>query len=278
MQLLLILLGLLTIQAGVIKEETGCNGVKIKGQYYDKEILAENINSPFMLAVDYSTNILYFSYDIKTTKDEFKSARINLNTKEFINITIRNGFAQTVDQETHEIYIGGSEGIYKYDHNTSKAEYFGEIGTNIFMLYFKDILYFTEYPSQYVYTLVNGTTEKFRELRNMKVYHFLIDKENNIFYKNDAGFFSKPLTFRGFDEVTTYKTNVKLRALTMDLNGTVYACLSDGVYLVDKLSATLEHIVEVNDCFGLVFDVDDNLIYSDHNTIVRLKLNNETQC
>lgn len=276
MKLILILSGLIAIQAGVIKEENECNGVKINGVYYDTETLREDLDRPYLLAVDYSTNNLYFSYNVKENDDEFRSARLNLNTKEFHNIEgVTNGFAQAVDQETHEIYIGGSDGIYRYDYGNNKTEIIAERGSNIWTLYFKEVLYYSVFPAQFLYTLIDGESRRFVDLEDTKVDHFVIDNEDDIFFTNTTGLYSQK---KGTKNAVLFKESPVLRSLTTDINGNVYACLQDGIYAVKKSSASLDKVVEINDGFGLAFDNDNNIVYSDANRLVRLKLNRHKKC
>ena len=274
MKLIIILCGLISIQAGVIKDD--CPGVKINELYYEPETLREDLDRPYLLAVDYSTNNLYFSYNVKEDEDEFRSARLNLNTKEFSNIEgVTNGFAQTVDQGTHEIYIGGSDGIYKYDYGQNKAEIFGERGGNIWTLYFKEVLYYSLFPHQFLYVLEDGQSRRFRDLEDTKVDQFVIDNEDYIFFTNSTGLYSQK---KGTKNAVLYKERPVMRGLTTDINGNVYACLQDGIYAVKKASTTLEKVVDVSDGFGLAFDNDNNFVYSDATRLIRLKVNRHKKC
>lgn len=280
MKVLLILSGLISIRAGVIKEEQNdCPGVKINGVYYEPETLRRELDRPYILAVDYSTNNLYFSYNIKSDTDDFRSARLNINTKEFNNIEgVVNGFAQTVDQKTHDIYIGGSDGIYKYDYGNNQAEIFGAPGENIWNLYFKDVLYYSTFPNQFLYTLEDGESKRFPDLEDTKVDHFVIDNENDMFYTNTTGLYSQK---KGTKDAVLYANTAELksmRSLTTDLNGQVFACLEDGIYAVKKSSKSLEKVVSINDGFGLAFDNDNNIVYSDATSLVRFKINRHKKC
>lgn len=275
MKLIVILCGLISIQAGLIKEDE-CPGVKINKVYYEPETLLEDLDRPYLFAVDYSTNNLYFSYNIKENDDEFRTARLNLNTKEFRNIQgVTNGFAQAVDQGTHEIYIGGSDGIYKYDYVKNKAEIIAERGSNIWTLYFKDVLYYSLFPHQFLYVLEDGQPRRFRDLEDTKIDHFVIDNENYIFFSNNTGLYSQK---KGTKDAVLYKESPVLRALTTDINGNVYACLSDGIYAVRKATTSMERIYDLVDGFGLAFDNDNNFVYGDGSRVIRLKAIRHKNC
>lgn len=275
MRSILILSSILAVYAGVIKED--CDGVKIKEIYHNLEVLHEGLDRPYLLTVDHSSNILYFSYSVTKNEDgEFKTARINLNTKEFKNIKgINNGFAQAVDQKTHEIYIGGSDGIYKYDYSKDNAEFVGEKDTNIWNLFCKDVVYFTTYPSQFLYTFENGQTSRFKDLEDTKVDNFVIDNDNIMFFTNATGLYSQA---KGTKNAVLYEEFPIVRGLTTDVNGNVYVCLSDGIYAVNKEKLVLEKVLNVDDAFGLAFDNDNNIVYADATRLVRLKPSKSKSC
>lgn len=277
MRAIVLLSSILAVYAGVIKED--CNGVKINNIYHDLEILHKDLDRPYLLTVDYSTNILYFSYTVAENEgEEFKTARINLNTKEFKAITgVNNGFAQTVNQNTHEIYIGGSDGIYKYDYGTDKAEFFGLNDTNIWNIYFRDELYYIVYPSQLLYTYKDGQSLRFKDLEDTKVDSFVIDKNDTIFFTNATGLYSQ---WKGTKNATLFEgfPNIGVRGMAVDSTGKVHVCLKDGIYAVNKEKVTLEKVIEVDDAFGLTFDNDNHVIYSDASSLVRLKPNRSKSC
>ncbi|XP_030032763.1 ommochrome-binding protein-like [Manduca sexta] len=284
MKLFLILSSLLAIQAGVIKEESieveekVCDGIIINGTYHEQEILHRDLDRPFLLSVDHSTNDLYFSYNVKVDEDDFRSARLNLNSKEFKNIEgVSNGFAQAVDPSTNDIYIGGSDGIYKYDPRNNKAELFAQRGMNIWTLYYKDFLYFSNFPSQFLYVLIDGKSERLAELQDTKVEHFVIDNEDVMFYTNNTGLYGHK---KGTLDSVLYKEigSIGIRALTTDINGNVYACFSDGVYAVRKATQSLEKIFDIDDAFGLAFDNNNNIVYSDAVKLIRLRPNRSKSC
>lgn len=277
MKFLLILLCIATTQAGVIKDE--CTGIKINGIYHENETLHTGLDRPYLLAVDYSTNILFFSYSITESEDGFKTASINLNTKEFKDIKVENGFAQTVDQDNHDIYIGGSDGIYKYNYGDDKAELIGENvkGLNIWNLYYKDVLYYSVYPSQFLYTYIDGTSTRFKDLEDTKVDNIVIDNEEVIFFTNATGLYSQK---KGTKDSVFYQEHPRIgvRGLATDINGKVYVCLQDGIYVTNKETVTLEKVVDLDDAFGVAFDNDNNMIVSDATSLIRFKQVKHKRC
>ncbi|XP_039745455.1 ommochrome-binding protein-like [Pararge aegeria] len=280
MQILLLLASAVFIKAAVIeknKEEIKCDGIIIGDVYHDIEILKTDIDRPYLLAVDYSTNTVYFSYSLNKDDDIFKTAYVNLNTKEFAELQgINNGFAQTVDQKSHEIYIGGSSGIYKYNHKTKTGKHIGAKGNDIWNIYFKDILYYSTFPDQFLYTLINGESSRFKELEDTKVDQFVIDNEDIMFFTNATGLFGQK---KGSQDAIKYKESSEgIRGLTTDINGNVYICTADGIFKIEKATVSLDKVLDIDDAFGLAFDNENNIVYSDATKLVRLKPNKYKTC
>ncbi|CAG9790031.1 unnamed protein product [Diatraea saccharalis] len=269
MKYLLIVASLSIASAGVIKEEA-CDGVRINGTYYEKEIIKTDLDRPYLLTVDYSTNTLYFSYSIKSDEDIFKTARIDLDTNAFSDIDIVNGFAQTVDYEHQKVFIGSNDGIYKYDHDTNQVEFVGQRGSDIWAIYYDDVLYYSEFPSQFLYTLSNGTATRFKDLEDTKVDHFVTDGDNTMFYTNATGLFSQKKGTKDAVLIEEFPHNGP-RGLTTNKYEDVYVCMRDGIYEVDKTQPSLKKIVDVDDCFGIAFDIYDEIIYADWKSLIRLK-------
>ncbi|CAH2987395.1 unnamed protein product [Chilo suppressalis] len=269
MKCLLILASLGIAIAGVIKEES-CDLILINNTYYEKETIKTDLDRPYLLAVDYSTNTLYFSYSMKENEDIFKSARIELDTNTLSDIDIVNGFAQTVDQENNDVFIGSNDGIYKYDHDTNQVEFIGQRGSDIWAIFFKEVIYYSEFPSQFLYTLSNGTAVRFKDLEDTKVDHFLIDNNETMFYTNSTGLFSQKKGTKDASLIEEFPHNAP-RGMTTNQNGDVYVCLRDGIYEVDKSELNLKKTIDVDDCFGIAFDKSNNIIYADWKSLVRLK-------
>ncbi|XP_034841130.1 ommochrome-binding protein-like [Maniola hyperantus] len=281
MKILLMLTSAAIIQAAVIEnkdqEDIKCDGVVIDNVYHDIEILKTDIDRPYLLAVDYSTNTVYFSYSLNKDDDVFKTAYVNLNTKEYADLQgISNGFAQTVDQKNHEIYIGGSDGLYKYNHITKTGERIGAKDNDIWIIYFKDILYYSTFPDQFLYTFINGESSRFKDLENTKVDQFVIDNEDIMFFTNGTGLFGQK---KGTQAAVLYKASSEgIRGLTTDINGNVFVCTVNGIFKIDKSTVSVEKVVDIDDAFGLAFDNENNIVYSDATNLVRLKPNKSKTC
>ncbi|XP_063390090.1 ommochrome-binding protein-like [Cydia fagiglandana] len=269
MKLVVLISSLVIVQAGVTKRDAQCEGPLVNGVQHSKDVLKTDLDRPYLLTTDFSSNTLYFSYTIKGEEEGSKSAKLNLNTEEFTDIDgVPNGFAQAVDESTHEVYIGGSDGIYKYKPNADKADFFGANGTDIWTIYYKDVLYFSIFPSQFLYTYVDGEITRFKDLEETLVDSFLIDNENTLFFSNSSGLYSQKKGTK--DAINISGEEIRIRGLTKNKDGDVYACAQDGIYSVDKTQHSLEKYVDIDDAFGVAFDNQNNLVYADATSVVKL--------
>lgn len=267
-------------EAAVSRDNDVCDGVFVNGIYHDKEVLKTNLDRPYSLAVDYGTNNLYFSYSLKPADDLFKTVKINLLTKEYYEIEgVENGFAQTVDQENNVPYIGSSKGIYKFDYSTNKANAFGAFDSDIWEIYYaKNVLYYSDFPKQFLYTLDNGKITRFKDLEKMKIIHFVVDDDNIMFYSNATGLYSQPKDTNDAYLYEKLENGDKVRGLTIDRKGYTYACFDDGIYKMNKATGVLEKVVDIYDAFGVAFDANNNIVYSDATSVVHLKPNPNKNC
>ncbi|KAJ0170617.1 hypothetical protein K1T71_013988 [Dendrolimus kikuchii] len=265
MKLILILSGLLTIQATVIKRET-CDGVTVNGVCHRQEILHENLDSPASLNVDLKSNILYFRHILRNF--EYTIARLNLDTKEFKNIEgVTFGYSQAVDRNSHDVYIGSIDGLYKYDAVDDKATFIGAKNATIWSMYYKDVLYYSLFPMKSVYTFENGVSKKYPDLEDTKVDYFLIN-DGFIYFINATGLYSQK---KGTKDTVLYNSPYNgFVGFALDTKGKVHVCMIDGVYVVKKDSLTVEKIIDLDYVDGCSFDKNNNIVYSDGAKLVRL--------
>lgn len=276
MKLLSFLSLVVTIKAAAVSNEE-CDGISINGTYYERELLKTNLDRPYSLAIDWGTNVLYFSYSLQPTDDVFKSLKINLNTKEYSEIEdVENGFVHTVDQKKHVVYIGTAKGIYKYDYATNKAEPFDVLESDIWEIFYKNgVLYYSDFPEQFLYNLTYDEKTRVEDLDYMKIIHFVIDDNEVMFYTNATGLYSQP---KGSKDAYLYQqleNGDKVRGLTLDVKGYVYACFEDGIYKINTATGVLEQLLEIDDAFGVAFDASNNIVYSDATSVYYLKANNK---
>lgn len=264
---LLILLGLVALtKARVIADDNeNCNGVIVNGINHEKQILKENVDKPYQLALDYDTNTLYFSYTA-TDGSVFRSAYINLKTNEFGTIKgIRGGFANAVDPKTHKIYIGGSDGIYVVNENSQTAVKTDITDLNIWQVFVKDDVYFTSYPDENAYVYKDGETKIVPEIGDAKAMLLAVDKNHDIYYYNSSGVFH----YNKADGTTKNIGDNTVNGFTHDSNDNIFFSTPTGVYSVKDNSVT--KVVGINNIYGAAIAADGSIIYAADNSIVKLK-------
>lgn len=278
MKLLVLLGAIVLVRATPVPEN--CNGVRFTNSpvVHERVVLKAGVTQPFNLAVDRHSNTLYFSYS-SAEIGKSTTAKVNLNNKEFKNIdSVPNGFAQAIDSTNNEVYIGSEHGIYKYDPETDTAELYAANNSNIWSLYYhNNELYYTITPEQSLHVVRNGESTKVKGIEQRKVDFIVFDKDDDVFYSNNDGIYGQK---KGTEEAELFKTfdDASLRGLTTDKNGVVYASMFDGIYVVNKGSTKFTKIVELHEAYGVAFDNNNNVIYSDEHGVYLLKPNDKLTC
>uniref|UniRef100_A0A1E1WDT9 Ommochrome-binding protein-like n=1 Tax=Pectinophora gossypiella TaxID=13191 RepID=A0A1E1WDT9_PECGO len=267
MQLLILSVVLAVARARVIED---CSGVVVHNTKHEAQVLKTGIDSPYQLALDYDTNYLFFSYSSPEDMDDgFKSAYINLKTNEFGVIHgISGGFANAVDRKNHIVYLGGNDGIYKFDFGTKNATFEGARDVSIWQLFFKDKLYFTNYPDEHVFTYEQGEPKLLPALKNTKTMLFALDSNDNIVVSNSSGIFYYVKDLSKSYHLGDYVAN----GITTDINKKVYFSTPDSLFFIDESGPSVVKLADIDDSiYGLVVDTDNSFIYADGNSIIRLK-------
>lgn len=278
MILLRALFCIIAIQTTTCDIRKHCEGPVINNVHYSRTIVKHGIYYPRSMAYDHSTTSLFFSYCPDIENYSVRSAKINLNTNEFEDIEgVHNGFAQTVDVDTKDVFIGGSEGVYKYDKVNNKAESYGANGTSIWKLFSKDVVYFTEYPTQFLYKIVNGAVYRVRDVEETKVKNFVIDDHDYLYFTNSSGLFRQK---RDTKDAVYYEGTVDMYISGLSVNnlGDVYASTDTGIYLVKRNRQYLVKVVDVYYSYGVTFDGQNDFIYSNETAILRLKPSVDQNC
>ncbi|KAJ0181291.1 hypothetical protein K1T71_003376 [Dendrolimus kikuchii] len=252
--------------AGKTKEKS-CDGVEVNKTIHKKDIIAKGIDRPYQLSV--FEDSFYFSYNFgNDTQDTFKIGHLKKKDDMESFDTIKNGFATAIDRENKIAYFGGSEGIYEADLNKNREikPVFEGHKYNIWDMFFDQHLYFILYPSLLLYKKVGNTTERVEHI-DKEIYHFVIDDDNDTFIATKDGIYEIK---NGTTESIHYDGPKLFRALEIDREGNAYFCGQNGIYVADKHNHTLVEIASIKDIFGLTFDEDNHIIYSDPHEIVRL--------
>ncbi|XP_068624316.1 ommochrome-binding protein-like [Battus philenor] len=264
-----LLICLMAVPAKALDDTKECKPILYDGKYHSEQLVKTDIYKPSSLAVDRKTNTLYYSYIHRTKEITYKTAKVNLRTKEYVELDVNNGFSITVDEKHHVAYIGGYKGVYKYNERSNKGHLIIP-GVNIWNVFYKNALYYIEFLSQKIYKYQDGKSIPFGELSEIKVYYFVIDDENYMVYSNGTGIYGKQMgtkdtiTYKKFDSVDI------VRDITLDRNGKVYIATNEGIYRVNKVHENLEKVLEVQEAYGMAFDGENHLIYSKEDAVIRL--------
>lgn len=244
------------------------SGVLVCGIPHKKVVMLADANIPYKFTIDRNSNSLFFCINADEFSDQsFQSVVLNLDSGLATIIPgIRNGFASAVDQATGNVYLGGSDGIFKYNYRTNDIEQPALVNRiDIFDMYFTDELYFVDTAKQHLYVYRDGIKTLVSELKDNLIQHFVIDVNSDIYFVNPSGLFvlekgrKFPMLINGND--------VSIRGATTDVNGHPYFVAQDGIYSIDKESKQLAKIVSVNRGYGLAFDKENNIVYSDERSV-----------
>lgn len=255
------------------EEKENCEGVQVHDKFHKKHVIGMGLNRPYQLAYDHSEHKVFFSYNFgKDDEDLFEIGYIEKGHIKHKTIKeIENGFAIAINNKDNVIYFGGSNGIYKHHlkSNDSKVEKIIS-GHNVWDMFFKHNLYFIDYPAQHLYKCEHEKTGmKIQHQKHIheKIFQFVIDGENDIFITNETGLYRIK---NGTDHRIFYEGPKLFRAIEINNKGKAYFTGQNGIFIANKESNTLEKIAHIKNIFGLAFDNDDNIIYSNPSEIIKL--------
>ncbi|CAG4973423.1 unnamed protein product [Colias eurytheme] len=247
-----------------------CNRIKIGDKWYSKEILWSHIGTPYHLHVHKHTNTLIFPFIVLETYSDvdFQLAYYDLDTKEYSVIAgIVDGCSVAVDQKNDEIYLGGSDGIYKFNMVTKIADFYKEKGVNIWGLFHRRNLFYISYPDQKLYMEIDDKFAKVREFENTEVDYFHISSNNDIIFANKSGLYNYNNDNKSIHAITEYIT---VKQITEDIDGNVYISCTTGLYMYKRDTKELVRVLEMKNLHGIAFDRDNKFILSDKKRIFKL--------
>lgn len=266
--------------------ENNTNCVAIGKLYYEKEVLYSNIAGPYHLVIDYMTNTLFFNHNIKKVNPRtnylptFKLAYLNLKSAEYGTVHgIRGGFATAVDRKAHKVYMGGEEGVYIYNYDTNYATKLKIIDKSIWQMFYNDGLYFITFPDERVFFSKYGETIEMPEFKNVThVKLIAINNEDEYLFYNSSGLYCY---IRAVGEAYLLSKYI-LNGFTSDIIGNLYFSTDYGIYHIDNKTNKIVKMATIKDVFGLAIEENGNIIYSNSDSIIRLKpskelCHNETQ-
>lgn len=250
-------------------EKIACDGLIFHHVYYDKEVLFTKVGKPYNLVYHKFSGILFFSHTVvESMHIDFAIKACHLDTKRCTDVKgIDGGYAIAYDLMNDDIYMGGHNGIYQYNFLTKQAEFFDAKGKSIWALFIRKNFYYIEYPGQKLYVYKDAGFVEVAEAIGIEVDHFHVSRTNQIYFSNKTAIF-KVISAGRTTEVLS--DDVVVKQIAEDNYGEIYFACLDGIYLEDKLDVGITKVITIDQCFGLTFDNNDNVIYSDKNSINRL--------
>lgn len=260
MKQILLLFGVALIKSSVADS---CRGITIGGRLQEVELLKNDVQSPYQLAIDRDTNTLFFSYTANK-EETFKTVYVNLKDKTSGTVSgVSGGFSNAVDNQKQIVYIGGNDGIYKFDYATKAAVQLDITDKSIWQMFFKDGLYFTTYPDEEAYLYKDGVVKLVPELKKVKAMVVGVDK-NNVLYFSQGGELKK-VESGGIVDLGSYSVN----AFNTDADGNLYFSTSEAIYkLVD---GKVKKVTAIDDIYGFAIESDNTFIYAGETTVMKLK-------
>lgn len=259
-------LSFLFLVAAKHTKEKSSECVEMKDKCYKKEVLINGVNRPYHLSYSHHNHTLYFSYNVESNETKFEIGFIEEKQDVETKIDIPNGFATAIDHKDNVVYLGGSDGVYKHIAKTNTTEKILD-KFDIWALFFKHHLYFIKYPNLRLHKYTGDNNSEVVEHIHEKVYQFAIDGEDDIFITNKTGLY---MIKNGTDDRKHYKGVTIFRAIAVNKKGEAFFCGQNEIYTANKHNHTLEKVLEVPNIFGLTFDEEDRIIYSDPHQIIKL--------
>lgn len=246
-----------------------CDEVTSFETYKNKEVLFTNLRQPSNLVFHESKKIFFRQTVIhgQYYKD-FKITVCDMIKKKCSDIeNIKGGYAIGLDLTTHEIFLGGYNGIYKYNFETKLPEYFSEKDRSVRDLFIRNNFYYIRYPSNRLYVYRKNQFIKVKEGKNFEIEHFYQSKHKNIYYSNKTGLF---LVEAKGKESYSIKNRITVKQITEDIYGTIYFLANDGIYVEINEYWDLKNVYNRTGLYGLAFDKSGHPIIADKSTIFRL--------
>ncbi|RVE53767.1 hypothetical protein evm_001659 [Chilo suppressalis] len=250
-------------------EKVACDGIIFHQVYYDREMLFSNLGRPYNLIMHKFSGLLFFSHTVQnSTHVDFTITSCHIDKRECHDVTgLPGGYAIAYDPGNDDIYLGGHDGIYKYNFLTKGAEFFAEEGKSVWGIFVKRNFYYIQYPSQKLHVYQDDYFVPVVEASNIEIDHFFISKHMDIYFSNRTALYKVE---RPQKEATLLNDETVIRQIVEDGYGDIYFCASDGIYLEDKPYSRTKQVAQINQAFGMTFDEHDNIIYSDQDAIYRL--------
>lgn len=245
-----------------------CTGVYVDNRYYNLNIIKDGVSHIHDLAVNRNDNTLYFTFeDVTANIPRRLLAYMDLETKIATVIDgIRNATAIAIDSFNNNVFIGGSDGLYKI--NQQKIPERLPIQDDVISMHYKNGLYFVNRRNE-AYRFEDGFASRLDELNGMKLDRLVMDDDNNIFFTQDKKLFRIKIGTRAVNTHEGHVTN----CLTTDNYSKAYICTDKGVYVYNKYKFVYDKVAELRNLKALTFHKMNEPVYAVADYIVKLSLN-----
>ncbi|CAK1556244.1 unnamed protein product [Leptosia nina] len=237
-----------------------------------KQVMLEDVNVPYKFSIDRARNKLFFCINADEFCDQsFRSAILDLDTGVASVVpSIRNGFASAVDNENGAVFLGGSDGIFKYNYSSNDIDKSPIIGqVDVFDMKFKDYLYFIDTFNLDLYLLKDEKKLAVASIDDHGIQHFTF-AGNYLILSNSNGLYYLDIENCEFGPVWFSNTVDNVRGLSTDINDVPYLVARDGIYSVHVDNMEVTKLISLDDGSALDFDKNNNMVYSEGRSVIKL--------
>lgn len=178
---------------------------------------------------------------------------------------IINATAIAIDNFNNKVYIGGSNGIYRF--NEQKLPDRLPIQDDVISMHYKNGLYFVNRRNE-AYKFEDGFATPVPELQGVKVDRLIIDDDNNIFFTREKKLFRVKLGTRA---INTHESHVA-NFIATDNYARTYLCTDKGLYVYNKYKFVFDRKGDLRNLKALSFGKMNELVYAVADYIVKLSL------
>lgn len=241
--------------------------------------------------------ILYYSFEPKIEDPEYyKVGFVDLNHPATYgnlappkNVQLNFGCFD-FDQDNNIVYLGGSDGVYKFNTLTSSLTHFSSRGDMILSLVYKDNVYFVrERENEIILKKANAFESVLKDDENktrheslpkLSVKKFVITNKNIAVFLSRFGLYAAKAEKNS--EVYRLSKNSYFRGLAMDLDGSVFTWWLDGIYKVvlesDLSKSKVVRVAKISSVGALTFDDDNSILFTADKAVFRLVKTDLIEC
>ncbi|VVD00650.1 unnamed protein product [Leptidea sinapis] len=251
----------LVIYLGTTKAKLKSCQACLNSVCYSRSRIVDGIKFSGQLAIDRSSNILYFHY--KNRSIDFTAA-FDINNARLQTLSnISFSFGHAVDQKTNELFMTGAKGLYRYYPTQNVIKLYGLTDKTIWHLQYEDKLYYSEFQKKGIYTYVDKKS-KIIQGTNYQIDDFIIDKRGDIYFMHN---YTTYLLKNGSQSAEIFEDEIY--SLTIDKNGDAYfiqpftRAIYKMIYNTERRVLKEFGAFRSGSAFKVIFDGDNDIIYYD---------------